>query len=89
MRQPRHCRRRAGVRSDDTRHRASPSLLKAGFGRELRHAAAVERGQILLRELAPLRPDLREDHVLGLGGGLGFCCSRIGSNIYHVSISKI
>jgi len=67
----------------------SPSLLKAVFGRELRHAVAVERGQILLRELAPLRPDLREDDLLGLGGGLGFCRSRIGSNICHVSISKI
>jgi hypothetical protein len=67
----------------------SLSLLEAVFGRELRHAVAVEREQILLRELAPLRPDLREDDLLGLGGGLGFCRSRIGSNICHVSISKI
>lgn len=59
----------------------SPRLLKAVFGRELRHAVAVERRQILLRELAPFRPDLGEDDLLGLGGGLGFCLSRIGSNI--------
>jgi hypothetical protein len=69
----------------------SLSLLEAVFGRELRHqiAVAVERGQILLRELAPLRPDFREDDLLGLGGGLKFCRSRIGSNICHVSISKL
>ena len=67
----------------------SPSLLKAVFGRELRHGVAFERGQILVREPAPLRPDLREDDLLGLGGGLGFRRSRIGSNICHVSISKI
>ncbi len=57
----------------------SPSLLKTVFGRELRHAIAVERVQILLRKLAPLRPDLREDDLLDLGGGLGFCRSRIGT----------
>jgi hypothetical protein len=59
----------------------SPSLLKAVFSRELRHAVAVERGQIPPRELAPLRPDLREDDLLGLGGGFGFYRSRIGSHI--------
>jgi hypothetical protein len=69
----------------------SLSLLEAVFGRELRHqiAVAVERGQIQPRKLAPLRPDLREDDLLGLGGGLGFCRCRIGSNICHVSISTI
>ena len=69
----------------------SLGLLEAVFGREPRHeiAIAVEHGQILLRELAPLRHDLREDDLLGLGGGLGFRRSRIGSNICHVSISTI
>jgi hypothetical protein len=54
------------------------SLLEAVFGCELRHEIAVtlERGQILLGELALLRPDFREDDLLGLGGGLGFCCSQ-------------
>jgi hypothetical protein len=66
-------------------------LLEAVLSGALRHEIVVvlERGQILVGELAPFRPDLREDDLLGLGGGLGFCRSRIGSNICHVSISKI
>jgi hypothetical protein len=43
------------------------SLLKAVFGRELRHeiAIAFERGQILHRD-APLRPDFREEDLFSI-----------------------
>ena len=69
----------------------SLSLPEAVLSGALRHEIVVvlERGQILVGELAPFRPDLREDDLLGLDRSFGFRGGRIGSNICHVSISKI
>jgi hypothetical protein len=49
----------------------SLSFLKAVLGSKLRHkiVVALERGQILLEEFAPLRADFLKDDLLGLGGG--------------------
>src|SRR5579862_5360535 len=66
----------------------SLSLFEAVFGCELRHkiAIALERGQILFGEFAPLRLDFLEDDLLGVAGGRR---ARIGSNICHLSLSTI
>jgi hypothetical protein len=61
-------------------------LFEAAFGRELRHkiVIALERGQVLLGELAPLRLDFLDDNLLGFGDG---CGTHVGSNIGHLSVS--
>src|SRR6266566_3732038 len=69
----------------------SLSLLEAVFGGELRHEIAVvlERGQILVGELAPFPPDFIADDLPGPGGCLGFRNGRVRSKIFHVGISKL
>lgn len=54
-------------------------LVEAVLGHDLRHnvVLVLERGQILLGELVPLRADFLEDDLPGLGGSLGFRGSRI------------
>src|SRR5712692_1606874 len=71
----------------------SLSLLDAVLGHDLGHEVvlALERRQILLGELAPLRPDFLEHDLPGFGGSLGFRsgCIHIRSYVGHVSTSKI
>jgi hypothetical protein len=63
------------------------AVLSGALGYEI--VVVLERGQILLGEFAPFRPDFIADGLLGPGGSIQLCCSRIGSNIGHVIISNI
>jgi hypothetical protein len=60
----------------------SLSFPEAVLGSTLRHKiiVALERGQILLGEFAPLRPDFLKDDLLGLGGGSGLNLKCLSSN---------
>jgi hypothetical protein len=51
----------------------SLTLIESIFGHDLSHEIvfALECGQVLLGELAPFRSDFLENHLLGLGSGLG------------------
>src|SRR5258706_9769534 len=64
--------------------------LEAVLGHDLGYeiVLALERGQILVGELAPLRSDFLENHLPGLCGGLGFGSRCIRSYVGHVSTSK-
>jgi hypothetical protein len=54
-------------------------LLQAVLGYELRHeiAVTIERGQILLREFAPRRPDFLETFCLVSAAVSGFAAAAL------------
>jgi hypothetical protein len=69
----------------------SLSLPEAVLSGALRHEIVVvlERGQILVGELAPFPPDFIAEDLPGPGSPPGFRNGRVKSNIFHVGISKI
>src|SRR6266566_4722339 len=65
-------------------------LVEAVLGHDLGHdiILVLERGQILLRELVPLRTDLFEDDLPRLGGSPRFYCRR-RSHVGHEISPKL
>jgi hypothetical protein len=63
----------------------SLSFLEAVPGHDLSReiVLALERGQILLGEPAPLRPNFLESDLPGFGGGLGFRSGCIRSYLQN------
>jgi hypothetical protein len=58
-------------------------LIEAVPSGAVRHEIVIvlERGQILVGEFTPFRPDFIADRLLGPGGGIELCRARIGSNV--------
>jgi hypothetical protein len=65
-------------------------LFGAVLGHDLSHdiVLALEHGQVLLRELAPLRTDFLEDNLACIGGGGGICRNRICGCVGHERVSN-